>query len=559
MYGIQIAVNGTPRNLKGDILYRNVECRNYMINKFSDDKIFWESDNLIILLDGVILNKKDLISQEGKGNWIKTIETLYSKDGVTFFKSLRGSFAGALYDKSCEKLIVFTDQLGSKFIYFSQVGEKLYVSQVMGGMYELLKEQNIPYHMDPTAAKILLTYGFMIEDYTLCKEIKKIEPGCYLTYQNGKVEVNRYYMLDNTPDETITEEKAIEEVDRLFRQAVKREYEKDVEYGYKHVCALSGGLDCRMTTFVAHDLGYTRQLNTTFSQTDYLDQTIPQQMAADLKHEWLFKALDNGMWLYDVDEVTRTTGGNVLYYGTAHGNSMLKYLNFGKLGLMHSGQIGDVTIGTHTKDANTPYKLGAGAYSTKYLKSLSLTPKMTNLNQELGLYYYRYLNGTNNGIQNIYNFTETISPFMDLDFLEYALRIPTRIRYNHHLYKKWILLKYPQAAKYVWESTGCKIDARMIDIFGREKPLSKLPEIIMSRLGIKKSRTNSKNHMNPVGYYLANNRELFQHLSTYFKYVDIIEDKKIKDISTEIIKSGAPMEKIQLITFLATIKLYYDR
>ena len=287
----------------------------------------------------------------------------------------------------------------------------------------------------------------MIEDYTICHEVKKIEPGCYLVYQNNNIKVHRYYMLDNTPDETITEEVAIDKIDQLFRQAVWREFEKDKSYGYKHVCALSGGLDCRMTSFVAHDLGYTRQLNITFSQTEYFDQTIPQQIATDLKHEWLFKALDNGMWLYDVDEVTLSTGGNVLYYGTAHGNSLLKYMNFEALGILHSGQLGDVTIATHATDLTSQYTMGEGAYSTRFINQLSLQPSMNNLNVELGLYYYRYLNGTNNGLQNIYNYTETLSPFMDIDFLEYALKIPIRLRQNHRLYKKWILQKYPMAAK----------------------------------------------------------------------------------------------------------------
>ena len=557
MYGIQLSINGMPRNNKGDILYKNVECRNNMINKFSEDKVFSESDNLIIMLDGVILNKRELLEKYHKGSWIETISYLFYRDGDSFFSEFRGSFAGALYDKRNDKLIVFTDQLGSKFIYYSLVDDKLFVSQMMGGMYDLLNEQGITYRLNPTAAKLLLTYGFMIDDYTLCEEVKKIEPGCYITYHNGIVSQSRYYMLDNTPDNTISEIQAIDEVDRLFRQAVEREYKKDLEYGYNHVCALSGGLDCRMTTFVAHELGYTRQLNATFSQSGYLDQTIPQQIAADLKHEWLFKALDNGTWLCDVDEVTRTTGGNVLYFGTAHGNSMLKYLNFKNLGLMHSGQIGDVTLSTNATNFTTPYKFGDGAYSVKFLHHLEITPNMNNLNEELGLYYYRYLNGTNNGLQNTYNYTESLSPFMDLDFLEYALRIPAQFRRNHNLYKKWILKKYPGAAKYVWETTGCRIDAKTITFLGREKPISKIPLLVAWRLGLKKRGIDSKSHMNPIGYYLSANRDLSNYLSTYHKYSEKIKDTELKAIVDTILSKGTPMEKIQVITLLAALKLYY--
>lgn len=559
MYGIQIVVNGIPRNKKGDILFHNIECRNYMIEKFAEDKLFVETEELIILLDGVITNKRDLLDGGNFDNWTDAIASLYCELGNTFFSELRGSFAGAIYDKSHQKLIVFTDQLGSKFIFYSHIGSQLFISQMMGGMYDLLKEQDVEYHMDSTAAMLMLTYGFMIEDYTLCKEVKKIEPGCFLTLENGEVTIERYYTLNNTPDQSISEASAIEEVDRLFRQAVRRNYEKDIEYGYKHVCALSGGLDCRMTTWVAHELGYTNQLNLTFSQTDYYDQSIPQQITADLKHEWLFKALDNGMWLYDIDEVTRTTGGNVLYYGTAHGNSLLKYMNFEALGLLHSGQLGDVTIATHATDSTSQYTMGEGAYSTRFINQLSLQPRMNNLNVELGLYYYRYLNGTNNGLQNIYNYTETLSPFMDIDFLEYALKIPSCLRQNHRLYKKWILQKYPRAAKYIWETTGCKIDAKTIHIGDGEKPLVKVPYLMLCRMGLFKRGTNSKKHMNPVGFYLSNNEELYNYITSYFKYVDQIEDAVIRERTITIIEKGSPMEKIQLVSLLALIKLYYAK
>jgi asparagine synthase (glutamine-hydrolysing) len=557
MYGIQICVNGKPRGGENDILYKNVECRNYMINKFSDDKIFWESEELIVLLDGVILNKKELIVSEKQESWIDTVVSLYKKDSETFFRVLRGSFAGALYEKAAGKLTVFTDQLGTKFIYYCHVGDKLLISQMAGdGMYNLLKEQSIDYHLDSESAKLLMTYGFMIEDYTLCKEVRKLEPGCYLTFQNGIIDIQRYYMLDNTPDTSLTEDSAIETIDRLFRQAVTREYEKDLEYGYHHICTLSGGLDSRMTTWVAHDLGYTSQTNVTFSQTGYYDQTIPQQIAEDLKHEWLFKALDNGLWLYDVDDVTRTTGGNVLYYGTAHGNSLYKYMSFDKLGLFHSGQLGGVVPSTRVSNGYGEYKLGQGAYSTRFIEELSISPKL-KVNEEIGYFYYRYLNGTCNGQQNIYNYTETLSPFLDLDFIEFALTIPVSIRLNHHIYKKWILQKYPAAAKYIWEKTGCRIDARMIHLGKMEKPLVKVPSLILARLGIFKREANSKKHMNPIGYYLAHNESLFTYLKSYFKYVDKISDDSVRKMAETIEKNGSPMEKIQLVTLLATIKLYY--
>ncbi len=335
---------------------------------------------------------------------------------------------------------------------------------MISNVYETLNRNKITYHLSTENSLLLLTYGFMLEDRTLCEEIKKIQPGCYIVFENNIITEKRYYVIDNTPNASISEKDSVELIDYYFRQAVKNQFEKDNEYGYKHLVALSAGLDSRMTSWVADDMGYTNQLNFTFSQTNYWNEIIPKKIAMDLKHEWIFKALDNGLWLYDVDDITYSTGGNVLYYGTAHGNSLIKYLNFNNLGLIHSGQIGDVIIGSGVKREKDKYEFGDGAYSLKYIKEINFMPQHFYKNKEVALFYYRYFNGTNNGLQNIYNYTETLSPFLDLDLLKNVLSIPIKLRSNHYIYKKWIIAKYPQAANYVWGKIGCKITEPIIRI-----------------------------------------------------------------------------------------------
>jgi len=501
MFGNTITINGKLEACPGDIHFKNIVCRNYMINKYEHDKIFADTNDYIIMLDGVILNRKELIesthSQEigDETPWLNTLRCLYEKDGEQFFSSLRGSFAGAIYDKKQNKWIIFGDQIGSKFIYYAKVGDFFCCTQVMGHIYEMLRDNGIDYHLDETGAWMVLTYGFMLDDVTLCHEVHKINPGCYITLKDGSLEEKRYYLLDNTPDSSITEEDAVEIVDKYFRNAIIREFEKDKEYGYKHLVALSGGLDCRMTSFVAHDCGYTNQLNMTFSQSGYLDQTLPMQMSSALKHEWIFKSLDNGLWLYDVDEVTETTGGNVLYYGTAHGNSLFKYLNFEELGMEHSGQIGDVVIGSFIRanEKKSRYVLGGKAYSNKYIEHLKDYKLLLDVDKEIGMFYYRAFNGTNNGIQNLYNFSETLSPFLDLELLETALSIPVELRQNHNIYKKWILAKYPTAAEFVWETTGKKISAKTLRIGNREIPISNIPKSMLTHLKYKIGIRENKN------------------------------------------------------------------
>lgn len=559
MYGFNIVKNGKPGYpCERQITKKNTKIQNFMIRKFENDKVFYESEDYVLVLDGVILNRKELCPDS---NWADYIISSYIDNGDSFFKEFEGCFAGALYDVKRDRWIVFTDHFGQKFVYYSLVNNTFFCSEMMDIQYRNLKNSGVKYGIDEVGAKMLLSYGFMLENHTICDKIKKIRPGCFIVYENNTIIEFEYYRVENTPNEKLTEEEIIEEIDEKFKLAVKLQFEKDKEYGYNHVTALSGGLDCRMTTWVANRLGYKKQLNITFSQTDYLDETLAKQMAEYLKHEWLFKALDNGLWLFDLEEITRRTGGNVLYYGTAHGNSLMKYMNFEGMGMIHSGQLGDVTLGVK-KGAYRPYKVGTGAFSTKFVDSVKKYIQDNYKNQEQGLWYCRYLNGTNNGLQNIYNYTETCSPFLNKKFVEFCLSIPEKFRTDHFIYKKWILAKYPDAANFEWESTGQKITANTITIAGREIYVRNLWKTIVVHvkmaLGIDAKATNTRMHMNPVGYYISQNKELSAFIDSYFNSdYSSRTTPEIQQIINDISTKGTSMEKIQCVTLLSAIKLYY--
>lgn len=58
------------------------------------------------------------------------------------------------------------------------------------------------------------------------------------------------YNLYNIPEDEI-----IQESDDRFRNAIRHEYDKDREYGYKHLTDLSSGLDSRMAMWIEKKWG----------------------------------------------------------------------------------------------------------------------------------------------------------------------------------------------------------------------------------------------------------------------------------------------------------------
>lgn len=481
------------------------------------------------------------------------------QQGGGWINELRGSFAGVLYDKKEQEIVIFSDQIGSRFLYYTKVNDTFYVSSLMDDVYRFRGNHHAKSQLSVENSYLLLSYGYMVEDRTLCKEIKKVLPGHYLTIKNGKVREEEYFLLDNTPDTSPTEDEWIERIDETFRIAVQQQFEKDNEYGYKHLSALSAGLDSRMTSWVAHDMGYTSQLNYTFSQSDYWDQTIPQQITRDMKHEWIYESLDNGLWLYNLEDITRLTGGSVLYYGLSHAYSMYSKMNFEEFGIIHTGQLGDAILGTYCDTENEEtFKWGDGAYSMTMLDKVKSLEIRKYKNQEMAVLYLRGFGGTNNGNMAEYVFTDSLSPFYNLEFFKLALSIPLRYRFDHRIYKKWIIRKYPAAAEYVWEKIGCKITRSfgIISIHGRTYRLETLPNKMIRRLFPTLSKPNVKS-MNPLDDYVENNQELGCFLQSYRQYADKIGDEELRNDVVELSRSGNAVERIEAASLLAAIKLYF--
>lgn len=534
---------------------REYGIQKFTLKKFENDKLFVNTDRFKLVLEGVILNKKDLINSDQ--TWEEAVLKLYVDKGDNFFSCFRGSFSGALYDKDLKKWIIFTDHIGSKHIYYYRVGNHIYCSSEISDMYAFFKENSINFSLDEQAAYMLLSFGYMLDDFTLCAQIKKLNPGCYIKLENDSFSIHQYYKLPESFDENISEEIAIEKIDELFRKAIILQFEKDREYGYKHFVALSGGLDSRMTSFVAHELGYTNQVNFTFSQSGYLDETIAKKIAADLKHEWIFKALDNGNFLNDIDEINYCSGGNILYYGLAHGNSALKLISFNNFGISHSGQLGDVVISTfglgNVNENSNPY-------SSKLLNKVKSTSKEFYSSLELKNMYQRGFNGANTGLLAIQNYTETISPFYDVDLMDYCFRIPIDLRNNHKLYKKWIIKKYPDAANYIWEKTGQKITSPTYKIRGHELSIVQLINIFLLKMRLTKQASETPLHMNPLGYWYKTNPQLKIFQDNYFdENINRFNDhSQIKIDCTNLYRNGTGIEKNQALTLLSALKLFFQ-
>jgi len=553
MNGFTLSVN--KNNDKKNIF----ELKTFKSKGNTFDKINYEDDKFIIVIEGIILNKKELISH----HWLDTLKKLYLEYGETFFKKFRGSFSGFLYDKENDKWIIFTDHIGSKRVYYTKISNECYVfSSKIKEIIKIKKGRNQNIELDINASYMLLSYGYLIDKYTLTKDIFRLQPGNYITIDKGNFYLKKYHIFSNKPNYNISNNEIIEKIEKLFNQAIIRQFEKDKEHKLKHFVGLSGGLDSRITTMVSHKLGYIDQLNFTFSKSNYLDETIPKKIAEDLKHEWIFKSLDNGLFMIDIDETTLLSEGNVNYLGLAHGNSLYKYLDFKNLGIIHTGQLGDVILGTYSsyKSHAKEFNLESGAFSKKLISKIDFSKININYeNEEIFKFYLRGFSGMNAGLLALQNYSETMSPFYDVDFMEFALSIPVEKRYNHKIYKQWIKMYHKNSTNYIWEKTGKKpknsLFSFKLSIKGKKITMRKL----LTFLKIIKPPINTKNHMNPFTYWYNNNPDIKSYFNNYFKSnVNLINHNELKKDVYYLFNTGNIIEKALVLSLLSYLKVIHN-
>ncbi len=564
---------------KFDTTTYQVERR--VINKFMNDRLFVDNKDYLVVVEGVVLNNHELIAKYNVSSWYDAVLSMYKSIGDEFFKDFRGSFSGLFYDKKLDKWLIYTNHIGDKqvFLYKLENNNYLFASEI-GFIVDTLKKNKIKVSLDNAGAYFALTHGFVIEDKTLVSGVEKLIAGNYYKIEKNILSEHKYHRFTNKPKE-MTVAEAVDGIEKYFTRAIKLQFEKDKEYGYKHITCLSGGLDSRMTVMVAHELGYTKQLNTTFSQSNYLDFTVPQQIAIDLHHDFIFKTLDGGDFMDKIDEITPITYGSTCYFGISHGKSLYDNINFEPYGLIHTGMIGDAIIGTFFKknEYNKEYKLGQGAYSSEVIERLQgYQFKEEYENEEIFCLYTRAFTGANQGQTYFQEVTESVSPFCDVDFIEFCYSIPLNLRYNHKIYFDWIFEKHPQAAAYVWEKIKRKIsrfenqELRTMIFFGKKVPHYTTKEFskwlsgsIKRRLGFRKRQKSqtmeiaSANHMNPVDYWYHTNPFIKEFMHTYWdENKHYIQDTQLNEDMNHLFYDCVLLDKLQALSVLSTLKLIYS-
>lgn len=209
----------------------------------------------VIAFNGEIYNFRELrLELEALGRQFhsnsdtEVLLQAWAQWGAAALDRLNGMFAFAVWDRRSRELSLARDRYGIKPLYYARQGNSLlFGSEVKA----ILQHPAYSKDLDREALLEYFTFQNFFTDRTLFKGVRMLPAGSVLNIRADSAShpvPHRYWDYHfQEPERPQSEAVYVEELDRLFRQAVNRQMVSDVELG----AYLSGGMDSGSITAVA--------------------------------------------------------------------------------------------------------------------------------------------------------------------------------------------------------------------------------------------------------------------------------------------------------------------
>ena len=216
------------------------------------------ASGVVAVCNGEIDNHKELrrwLAERGRpvtqATDVAVIPGMYLELGAAFAEKLIGAFAIAVWDPRERRLTLVRDRAGERPLFFSQTTDNVVFATEIAG---IVSEGKLPVTFDKVALQRYLQFGFFASPTSPFANIEKVPPGGIVQIDARGVRHSTYWRWKNV--ETTKQKPSLEAFDKIFRDAVRRQSEVDVDFGL----FLSGGLDSSLISAVTRSLHPERPL-----------------------------------------------------------------------------------------------------------------------------------------------------------------------------------------------------------------------------------------------------------------------------------------------------------
>lgn len=210
-----------------------------------------EGNRVVLAYNGEVYNHRELRHDlEPRGHVFRsrcdTEAVLHAHEeyGVRAASRLRGMFAYAAWDRGRRRLTLVRDRLGVKPLYYAHLpgGDLLFATDLRA----LFVEPGVDRALDEDALAAYLALRYVPGPATIARGVRKLLPGCALTWHDGRVALERWWQVPagdvdprDVPPPPPTSAEAAGRLCTLLDEVVGLRRMGDVPIG----AFLSGGVD----------------------------------------------------------------------------------------------------------------------------------------------------------------------------------------------------------------------------------------------------------------------------------------------------------------------------
>lgn len=219
-------------------------------------KLQWQGKTYTLIYNGELYNTCEIRQELLRLGHIfedhsdtEVVLHAFAQWGEESLQMFNGIYAFAVWVRETQSLFLARDRMGVKpLFYMLHKGGLLFASEIK----TLLEYPGVERKLDAEGiGEILLLGPGRTPGSGVLQGIKELEPGCCGWYQEGRLQIRRYWQLKDREHREDFEETA-EQVRYLVKDAITRQMVSDVPIG----TFLSGGLDSSLITAIcAKEIG----------------------------------------------------------------------------------------------------------------------------------------------------------------------------------------------------------------------------------------------------------------------------------------------------------------
>lgn len=142
----------------------------------------------------------------------------YETWGYEMADHMHGMFAFALWDEEEQKLFCLRDQFGTKPFYYYEAAD----GTLLYGTYirQIMEQPEFVKELNEEMLQLYLSLTYVAGENTFFKGVKKLMPGHYLIWQNGKLTIERYWTPEFHPDDSKSLEDWADEIHTTLQRVM---------------------------------------------------------------------------------------------------------------------------------------------------------------------------------------------------------------------------------------------------------------------------------------------------------------------------------------------------